>query len=158
LAAQIDDFKRAIELYEKIGQQSLETDLGKWSANEYFYKAALCQFAQECKSGECNDTKEAVERYVDLHPAFENSRECKFLRNIIEAFNANDVEKFTDVVFKYDSIIKLTPWESRLLLRIKEVVRDGITAPAADLDSSKPAAGQSAAVPEDLDDPLDKLT
>jgi len=166
ISATMADYRRAIELYEKAATQSLETDLGRWSAAEYLYKAALCRFVLESKTGECKETAEALEKYVDMHPAFENAREYKFLKSIVDAFAKDDVDKFTDVVFKFDSVLKLDPWTSKLLLKIKEVLKEGVSADDIATANSDKKAGETGgegstgkhAGDSLSDDPLDKLT
>ena len=77
---------------------------------------------------ECKETAEALEKYVDMHPAFENAREFKFLKvrcsfcdlialiscwavfcvqSLLEAFQKDDLDSFTDIVAKFDAVIKL---------------------------------------------------
>src|SRR5947207_2587953 len=74
------------------------------SANDYFFKACLCQWALEVHASpqevraagccsrshsflssqglqmSCDLTKAASERYVETHPPWETSRECKLLQ------------------------------------------------------------------------------
>jgi len=150
IAADEADYKKAVELFEKCAAQALESDLGRWSASEYFYKATLCSFVLESKSGECKDTTESLDRYVEQHPAFENAREYKFLKGILDAFEKDDVEKFTETVFKFDNVLKLDNWTSKLLLKIKDVLKEGVQ-PSGGVDG-KDGDGKPV-----LDD-LDKLT
>jgi len=167
ICASMADYKRAIELYEKCAAQSLETDLGRWSAAEYLYKASLCRFVLESKSGECKETTEALEKYVDMHPAFENAREYKFLKAILDAFQKDDIDKFTDVVAKFDAVLKLDNWTSKLLLKVKDVLREGVSADDIASANADKKTGDTAGTGGDggkhagdslSDDPLDKLT
>jgi alpha-soluble NSF attachment protein len=142
------DYKKAVDLFEKCATQALDSELGKWSASEYMYKATLCHFVLESKSGESKDTAELLEKYIEQHPALENARECKFLKGIIEAFDKDDVEKFTEIVFKFDSVLKLDNWTSKLLLKIKDVLKEGV----------QQGTGSSDKKEGDTSDPLDGLT
>jgi len=166
IAATMEDYKRAIELYEKVAAQSVESDLGRWSATEYLFKAALCRFVLESKTGAFKETAEAVDRYVDMHPAFENAREHKFLKQILDAFEKDDIEKFTDVVFKFDSVLKLDNWTSKLLLKIKDVLREGVSSDdiakisgdGGDKKDGSGGSGGTAGGGGATSDPLDELT
>jgi len=151
------DYKKAVELFEKCAHQALESELGKWSASEYFYKAALCNLVLETKSGETKDVVEQLDKYVEEHPVFETSREYKFLKGIVEAFDKDDVEKYTEIVFKFDSIIKLDNWASKLLLKIKDVLKEGVQQPAAGgVTGGK--GGDNKEGDKHGADPLDQLT
>jgi len=148
------DYKKAVELFEKCAHQALDSELGKWSASEYLYKAALCNLVLETKSGETKDVTEQLDRYVEEHPAFETAREYKFLKGIIDAFDKDDVEKFTEVVFKFDSVLKLDNWTSKLLLKIKDVLKEGVQQPSGQGGKT----GDNKDGDNHSDDPLDKLT
>jgi alpha-soluble NSF attachment protein len=145
------DYKKAVDIFEKSATQALDSELGRWSASEYMYKAALCNFVLESKAGECKETAELVEKYLEQHPAFENAREYKFLKGILEAFEKDDVEKFTEVVFKFDSVLKLDNWTSKLLLKIKDVLKEGVQSGTGTSDKKDGDNSHT-------DDPLDKLT
>jgi len=153
------DYKKAVDLFEKCAESALDSDLGRWSASEYLYKATLCNFVLESKSGESKDTSEMLDKFVEQHPAFETSREYKFLKGILEAFEKDDVDKFTEIVFKFDAVLKLDNWTSKLLLKIKDVLKEGIQPSSnggggGNTDSKDgDKSGSGAAV-----DPLDALT
>ena len=65
-----------------------------------------------------------MDKYKDTFPAFETSRECKFLMSILDAFKAGDVEKFTDAVYEFDNISKLDNWKTAILLAIKKAMHN----------------------------------
>ena len=58
-----------------------------------------------------------------MYPAFIDSRECKFLKQILEKLEDQDVEGFTKVVEDYDSISRLDQWFTAILLKIKKQVQ-----------------------------------
>ncbi|KAG8583916.1 hypothetical protein GDO81_008596 [Engystomops pustulosus] len=74
-AAQLEQYQKAIEIYEQIGTSTMDNPLLKYSAKEYFFKAALCHFIVD----ELN-AKLAVEKYEEMFPAFSDSRECKLIK------------------------------------------------------------------------------
>uniref|UniRef100_A0A3P9I335 N-ethylmaleimide-sensitive factor attachment protein, beta b n=1 Tax=Oryzias latipes TaxID=8090 RepID=A0A3P9I335_ORYLA len=73
--AQLEQYQKAIEIYEQVGATTMDNPLLKYSAKEYFFKASLCHFIVD----ELN-AKIAVEKYEEMFPAFSDSRECKLLK------------------------------------------------------------------------------
>lgn len=55
--------------------------------------------------------------------SFCDSREAKLLDSLIEAIEEEDVDKFTNVTYEYDSISKLDNWKTTLLLRVKKALQ-----------------------------------
>ena len=55
--------------------------------------------------------------------SFCDSREAKLLDNLIEAIEEEDVDKFTNFTYEYDSISKLDNWKTTLLLRVKKALQ-----------------------------------
>ncbi|XP_058715771.1 alpha-soluble NSF attachment protein-like isoform X2 [Poecile atricapillus] len=115
-AAQLEQFPRAIDIYEQVGAVAMDSPLLKYGAKEHFLRAALCH----C----CVDTlnaRLAVQRYEEMFPAFSDSRECKLLK-ILDAHEEQNVDAFTDAVKEFDSISRLDQWLTSLLLRIKRSI------------------------------------
>ena len=54
---------------------SLESSLLKYSAKEYMFRATLCHLVVDL-----TNAKIAVEKYEEMYPAFQDSRECKLLK------------------------------------------------------------------------------
>jgi len=124
LCAMEGDYKRATEIYDKISSESMDNNLTKYSVPEYFFKSALCQLALSAKLG--NDqghlAQDAVSRYKDQFPAFETSKECKFMDKILPFFEERDADSFSDAVFDYDNMYKLDKWKMELLHRAKKAI------------------------------------
>uniref|UniRef100_A0A287BD61 NSF attachment protein beta n=1 Tax=Sus scrofa TaxID=9823 RepID=A0A287BD61_PIG len=99
-AAQLEQYQKAIEVYEQVGASTMDNPLLKYSAKDYFFKAALCHFIVD----ELN-AKLALEKYEEMFPAFTDSRECKLLK-----------------VKEFDSISRLDQWLTTMLLRIKKSI------------------------------------
>jgi alpha-soluble NSF attachment protein len=124
------EYERAIKLYEEVAAASLENKLLAYSVKDYYFKAALCRFAFEAKkwdgeddvNEEFKELTDALEKYKTNHPAFDDSRECKFIEQLFKMYAEADVEKFTDVMFKYDKIYKLDKWFSSILFVIKKTL------------------------------------
>uniref|UniRef100_A0AAQ5YSB6 N-ethylmaleimide-sensitive factor attachment protein, beta b n=2 Tax=Amphiprion ocellaris TaxID=80972 RepID=A0AAQ5YSB6_AMPOC len=116
--AQLEQYQKAIEIYEQVGANTMDNPLLKYSAKEYFFKAALCHFIVD----ELN-AKIAVEKYEEMFPAFSDSRECKLLKKLLEAHEEQNSEAFTEAVKEFDSISRLDQWHTTLLLRIKKTIQ-----------------------------------
>lgn len=54
---------------------SLESSLLKYSAKEYFFRAALCHLSVDLLNAQY-----AIEKYCNQYPAFQDSREYKFIK------------------------------------------------------------------------------
>lgn len=82
-------FKRRFDEYNRmkslqVASASLESSLLKYSAKEYFFRAALCHLCVDVLNAQ-----HAIERYYEQYPAFQDSREYKLIKvlNIILLFN-----------------------------------------------------------------------
>ncbi|KAG8481713.1 hypothetical protein CXB51_026596 [Gossypium anomalum] len=118
-AAQIEQYQKAVEIYEDIARQSLSNNLLKYGAKGHLLNAGICQL---CK-GDVVAITNALERYQELDPTFSGTREYKFLADIASSIDEEDVTKFTDVVKEFDSMTPLDSWKTTLLLRVKEKLK-----------------------------------
>lgn len=117
-SAQLEQYPKAIEIYEQVGTNTMDNPLLKYSAKEYFFKASLCHFIVD----ELN-AKLAVGKYEEMFPAFSDSRECKLLKKLLEAHEEQNAEAFTEAVKEFDSISRLDQWLTTMLLRIKKTIQ-----------------------------------
>mmetsp|Transcript_44279 Transcript_44279/g.139694 ORF Transcript_44279/g.139694 Transcript_44279/m.139694 type:complete len:268 (-) Transcript_44279:190-993(-) len=120
LSAEQEQYTRAIEVFESVASSSLDVALLKWSVKDYFFQAGLCHLA----TGDVIAFKRAVDRYQDLDVSFSDTRECKLLQDLGEAYEEQDVEKFTNAVFEFDQISKLDKWKTSLLLKVKNQLKE----------------------------------
>ncbi|XP_022146873.1 alpha-soluble NSF attachment protein 2-like [Momordica charantia] len=118
-AAQLEQYQKAIDIYEEIAKYSLKNNLLKYGAKGHLLNAGICQL---CKGDIVAITK-ALDNYQDLDPTFSGSREYKLLADIASALDEEDVAKFTDVVKEFDSMTTLDPLKTTLLLRVKEKLK-----------------------------------
>lgn len=118
-AAQLENYEKAIQIYEQVASSSLESSLLKYSAKEYFFRAALCHLCVDVLNAQ-----HAIERYEQQYPAFQDSREYKLIKTLIEHLEEQNLEGFTEAVKEYDSISRLDQWYTTVLLRIKKQVND----------------------------------
>lgn len=117
-AAQLEQYQEAIEKFENVATASMSSALSKFSVKEYLFKAGLCHF---CLNDPVSAAR-ALERYQEIDPTFQGSREQKLLSSILEAIETNDVQMFTDYVADYDRMTKLDNWKTAILLRIKKCI------------------------------------
>jgi len=117
--AQLEKYEKAVEVYEDVAKKSLENNLLKWSAKDYFFRAILCYLAATDQVS----AKRQLDKYQEMDYTLGGTRECKFLQEIITAYENYDVEAFTQAVVEYDSISKLDQWKTTILLRIKNHIK-----------------------------------
>lgn len=118
-AAQLENYERAIQIYEQVAASALESSLLKCSAKEYFFRAALCHLCVDSLNAQ-----HAVHRYEEQYPAFADSREAKLIKALGKHLEDEDVEAFTNEVKNYDTISRLDQWYTTMLLRIKKQIPD----------------------------------
>ncbi|KAG5558081.1 hypothetical protein RHGRI_008104 [Rhododendron griersonianum] len=120
-AAQLEQYQKAIEIYEDIARQSLNNNLLKYGVKGHLLNAGICQL---CKGkGDTIAINNALEHYQDLDPTFSGSREYRLLADIADAIDQEDVAKFTDAVKEFDSMTQLDAWKTTLLLRVKDALK-----------------------------------
>ncbi|KAD5317182.1 hypothetical protein R6Q59_032514 [Mikania micrantha] len=118
-AAELEQYQKAIEIYEDIARQTLNNNLLKYGVRGHLLNAGICQL---CK-GDVVAITNALDNYQDLDPTFAGSREYKLLSALAASVDEEDVEKFTDAIKEFDSITKLDAWKTTLLLRVKEMLK-----------------------------------
>uniref|UniRef100_A0A8C8K3V7 Alpha-soluble NSF attachment protein n=1 Tax=Oncorhynchus tshawytscha TaxID=74940 RepID=A0A8C8K3V7_ONCTS len=117
--AQLEQYQKAIDIYEQIGTYAMDSVLLKYGAKDHFFKAALCHFCVDMLNARLS-----VQRYEDMFPAFSDARECKLVKKLLDAYEEQDVDAFTDAVKDFDSISRLDQWNTTMLLRIKKQIQD----------------------------------
>ncbi|KAI5950958.1 SEC17 [Candida jiufengensis] len=120
LSALSNDYKKAIELYDQIIKNSLNSSLTKWSLKDYIFKVLLCILCTE----DIVEVEKRLAKYNEEDPNWANSREYKLIESILESINKGDVEDFSDKVFEFDKFSKLDKLKTQLLLKIKTSVVD----------------------------------
>jgi alpha-soluble NSF attachment protein len=124
MAATKEKYELAIEMFEAVASAALDNKLLRYSVKDYLLNAGLCRLCV----GDSVATQAAIHKYETLDLTFPQTRECKFLKDIFAAVEAGDVEQFTNVVYDFDSLTKIDPWRTTLLLRIKTAMT-GTTGP-----------------------------
>lgn len=118
-AAQLENYEKAIQIYQEVAYSALESSLLKYSAKEYLFRAALCHLCVDVLNAQ-----HAIESYIQRYPAFQDSREYKLLKSLIEHIEEQNVDGYTDAVKDYDSISRLDQWYTTILLRIKKQLNE----------------------------------
>ena len=59
----------------QVAATSLESSLLKYSAKDYFFRALLCHLCIDVINA-----NNALARYQEMYPAFQDSRECKLIK------------------------------------------------------------------------------
>jgi len=121
IEASLENFPRAVELFEKVANASLSNHLLKWNIRQYFLKAGLCHIA----SHDVVASKKAIERYTQLSRDFQGTREYKFLIEIVEASKNFDEDAFQTALIQFDSILKIEPWKIAILVKIANKIKTG---------------------------------
>ena len=74
-ASEAGQLKKAADIYESIGKESMSSRLGQYSAKGYFLQALLCYLA----TGDAVQVSNKVEEYKNADYSFGASRECDFI-------------------------------------------------------------------------------
>lgn len=115
-----EKYAEAVSIFDQIGRACLENNLLKFGAKGHF----LCSIITILASGDVVDAVNHIEQYKGLDYTFGDSRECQFMEAVAKAVQESNVESFTDEVYKFDSISKLDPWKTQMLLRVKTKMSD----------------------------------
>ncbi|KAK1284140.1 hypothetical protein QJS10_CPB21g00465 [Acorus calamus] len=118
-AAQLEQYPKAIEIFEAIARHSINNNLLKYSVKGLLLNAGLCQLCR----GDVVAIHNSLERYQELDPTFSGTREYKFLADLAASMDEEDVGKFTDVIKEFDNMTRLDPWKTTLLLRAKNALK-----------------------------------
>ncbi|KAJ7630897.1 vesicular-fusion protein SEC17 [Roridomyces roridus] len=120
LHADLEEYPQAIARYEQVANDSLSSNLTKYSVKEYWLRSGLCSLAMK------NDTVSAnrnLAKYSNQDASFATTREAKFLQALIQAVEAGDQEAFTAAVGEFDQVTRLDNWKTSMLLKIKRSLR-----------------------------------
>jgi len=116
-AAHLEQYEKAIDIYEQVASASVDNTLLKYGVKDHFFRAALCHMCIEVGNASIK-----IQSYEEMFPSFSDSRECKLIKGLIDCVEETNVEGFTDAVREYDSISRLDQWYTTMLLRIKKTI------------------------------------
>lgn len=109
-------YTEAAQIFEKEGERCLSNNMLQYSAREHFLKAGILYLA----TGDAVTASIASDRYHQMDPRLEGTRESQLLKGLTSAFVENDLEGFMDAVKEYDSISRLDAWKSEILGEAKK--------------------------------------
>ncbi|CAG9465074.1 unnamed protein product [Pedinophyceae sp. YPF-701] len=127
--AETQQYVAAVGTFEQVAGFYLDNHLLKFSARGVLFSAGCCLLA----AGDLSAARAALDRYREMDVKFESSREEELLEALVAAMEANDDAGFTDAVAQYDSMTRLDPWKTTILLQAKRRIQAG-TAAALDED------------------------
>ena len=111
-----EEYKLAIELFEQCAIYMIDQPLLKYNAKSIYLKSILCKLCYD----DVNETRTLIEKYVNEFVPFCDSRECKLVKDIIDAYEKQNEKEFVDILIDYDSISRLDDkLINHLLLNIK---------------------------------------
>ncbi|EIW71907.1 hypothetical protein TREMEDRAFT_66620 [Tremella mesenterica DSM 1558] len=120
LSADLQDFKRSMELYQTVADWSLTSALTKYSVKEYWLRACMCSMAM----GDLVLCQRLLETFSTKDVTFPSTRESKFAHELMDACEQGDVERYTAAVYQYDQVTKLDNWKTAILLKIKKALEE----------------------------------
>lgn len=121
LAIQLQQYPRAIELWEAVATSSLNSNLTKYSVKEYYLNAGLCYLAIPDHGA----ATRAMAFYAQQDPSFPSTTEAQFLHGVLEACEHSDLDAFDTRVRDFDRMKPITGWRATLLHSVRNTVADG---------------------------------
>ncbi|KAK9888355.1 hypothetical protein WA026_000609 [Henosepilachna vigintioctopunctata] len=120
-AAMFEDYQKGIEIYQQIALLHIGGTLPTYNIQVFLFKAALCHLCADILSG-----KFVIQKYAILFPIFEDSNESKFLVEIIESIETDNLNGFIQAKFNYTSKFRCDELVRTLLMRIEKIVANNI--------------------------------
>jgi alpha-soluble NSF attachment protein len=118
ISALLGDYEKAAEKFETVGKMSMTNNLLRFSVKGYLLNAGICRLCSRTP----DEVKRALERYDDVDPSFAESREGKLLNELVAAAESGDQDGFAAALAEYDSMTRLDPWKTKLLLVAKHKI------------------------------------
>lgn len=141
ISAELEEYRKAIEVYEEVAIWEADHPTLKYAAKNHFFLALLCHLCVDTVSAPGArgsprhlqlDTQQAMRRYEDASPSFADSREYGFVKELINCLEEQNVDAFTEAVRNFDKISRLDPSQTTLLVKAKR--RCGVAAGGDDED------------------------
>jgi len=121
VCAEQEDYKKAIEYYERVA--STAKGLGVHAVKDHYYKASLLALVIGAKEGNLGYIREKLQKYAKVNQPYNGSKEMKFIENMTNAVDKDDVKKYTKIVYDYDKLYNLNDWTTKLLLEVKRTLQ-----------------------------------
>jgi len=120
LVCESNDLMKAAEIYEAQGKSCLKRKLGQHAAKGHFFQAVLLYMAM----GDSVSASQKVEGFMGLDHLFTTSRECDFLKKLLAAWDAYDLQAFQDACQDWDRITPLDGWKMDMLTKTKAHIQE----------------------------------
>ncbi|ULT86025.1 hypothetical protein L5515_005840 [Caenorhabditis briggsae] len=119
-SAELEKYGQAIAVFEEIAFYEADHSTLKYAAKGHFFQALLCHL-----NIDPINTQQALQKYENASPSFSDSRECKFVKELLAAIEEKNEETFTECVANFDKISRLDNWSTSLLLKVKRTIEGG---------------------------------
>ncbi|KAK6755557.1 hypothetical protein RB195_014124 [Necator americanus] len=116
-AAQLEQYQKAISVFEEIALWEADHPTLKYAAKNHFFQSLLCYLCIDPL-----DAQHALKRYEDASPSFADTREAKLIKDLIACLEDGNEELFTDTVKAFDKVSRLDQWHTSLLVKIKRAI------------------------------------
>ncbi|KAF1762572.1 hypothetical protein GCK72_010834 [Caenorhabditis remanei] len=118
--AELEKYAQASKEFEKIASNVSDHSTLKYAANEYLFRALLCHLYIDPIN-----TQHVVQKYEMASPSFSDSRECKFVKELLAAIEEKNEETYTESVANFDRISRPDNWSTDMLLKVKRTIEGG---------------------------------
>lgn len=117
VSSEFKDYNRAIDIYQEVAFYDLKNAILQYGAKDHLFRAVLCHLCIDVLNA-----KHALDFYAKKYPAFNITREYKFLKTITEQIEEGDEDGFTKSVREYDDLSRLDTWHTKILLAVKRQI------------------------------------
>lgn len=115
LNAALQNYAKALELYDTIILKMAGNSLSRWSLKEYYFKVILCALCLD----DLVEAQKRLDNYALDDPTFATTREFKLLQDVSTIVDSGTAEEFADAVYEFDQFSKLDKLKTQLLLSLK---------------------------------------
>lgn len=115
-----NEYVKAAGYYERIADYHDEHTALKFGVHNFHAKVVLCYLAND----DLVTAKKKFEAFCDRNPGFEKSTNGRLCNSILPCIEAYDVNAFVDAVQDYNATKPVDRFETRLLLKIKNLIKD----------------------------------
>lgn len=118
IRVQLKLFESATAQYENLTKKCIDSDILKFSALKYLFKATLC--------GICwreLEYEKTYNEYLNDYPVINSkSREVELLNKVFEAIHDHQIDKFVEAMRSYDTVTPFDNIDVELLSNIKKII------------------------------------
>ncbi|ARF02633.1 SWPV1-016 [Shearwaterpox virus] len=119
LYVQREEFMKAATMYEQVGYDRVDTELLRYGVKKQFFYAVICNLCVDIINA-----KSALDKYKSAYPVFKDFIECKLIEKLLDAYDNEDVDAFTEAIREHDNVSKIEDVMVTMLLRIKKSITE----------------------------------